>query len=569
MSSSHIRTLCAGVWLLLVFLIKPTVAGAVETREIARFDTSDGVIEFELLPDLCPLTVANFKYLADTRFYDGTAIHRLVPREPYYIAQGGDPLTRDPGQSANLGSGGPGYTIPDERTSSPRGSHVRGILSMARTSAPNSAGSQFFIMLGSFTNFDGNYAPFGAMTSGDQTLTNLQNEPLAGSNPEFTTPLNRITINSIRIRSEIVSGTLSASYPAASCEGLLHDVGRNILGKYRVTLSTRGTVSGQLQCYNRTLSFSGRLLPVAGSATESECVTHLDVKAATPVRLRLRLRRTGATGGSMSVLVNKLDGSDAVLGNRTENADSTLMAARNLAGPALGERYTLTMDAPSVESGTLGACGYMTFNYLSKSKLCVAMGRLPDGVFVVASFSPGTEGARDVLPLFSQRFLAGAPSFKFRGNMQVAQNQVSYGSLQWYRAAQTAPVATGTFDTALGAALSRWTPPTTGQIFGPFAAATGNIGLIWIGTLQMNAFQLTAGKSAATPYPGYDTAGISLRFTPQDGTFIGTYSDQSTGTPFRREFRGVCVQSGTTSWTRGYSLRNGISLPVVMLPYVQ
>ncbi|MEI6872856.1 MAG: hypothetical protein WCL08_11290, partial [Verrucomicrobiota bacterium] len=170
---------------------------------------------------------------------------------------------------------------------------------------------------------------------------------------------------------------------------------------------------------------------------------------------------------------------------------------------------------------------------------------------------------------FSQRLVAGVPSFKFRGSMQVVQNQASIGSLQWYRAAQSAPVVTGTFDTTLGAVISKWTAPNTGEVLGPFATATNNFGLIQIGTLQINAFQLSAGKSVPVFLPGYDTAGISLRFTPQDGTFLGAYRDQSLGTQFRREFRGVCVQIGTSStyWVRGYSLRSGSSLRVDIQPY--
>ena len=280
----------------------------------------------------------------------------------------------------------------------------------------------------------------------------------------------------------------------------------------------------------------------------------------------------------MSVMVNKLDGTDTTLSNRTENAASALMAARDLAGPVLGEQYTLSMNVPSVASGTLGGCGYMTFKYLAKSRLCIAQGRLADGVAVVASFSPSTEGGRDVLPVFSQRFLAGVPSFRFRGSMQVVQNQASSGSFQWYRAAQTEPVVTGSFDMALGAVISKWTAPSTGKILGPFSSTQG-IGLIQIGTLSINAFQIAANNSSTTPksilrisgkyYSGFDSEGISLRFTPQDGTFLGTYIDQSLGTQFRREFRGVCVQSGTASQIWGYSLRNGASLPVVMVPYAQ
>jgi peptidyl-prolyl cis-trans isomerase B (cyclophilin B) len=585
MSSSPFRTFFLGLSLLIGLGNSRLLA---DVREIATVVTSAGTMEFELLRNISPINVANFKYLADSRYYDGTKFHRL---DPTFMVQGGDPLTRDITKIGLYGQGGPEYRMVDELTAktvtrSDEGAHVWGLLSLAN-SGKNTNGSQFFVVFGNALHLNGVHTPLGWIRASDnasnETLLRLQATAVTGETPNVYP-----TLQSVRIRSEIVSDTLSATYPASSVEGLLRDLERNILGAYKVSLGTRGTLSGQLQCYNRTLSFSGRLLPVAGSTTESEFVTHLDTKAVTPIRVRIRVRRDSATGGSASVLVNKLDGTDATLSNRIENAASALMAARDLAGPALGEQYTLSMNAPSVVSGTLGGCGYLTFKYLSKSRLCIALGRLADGVAVVFSFSPSTEGGRDVLPVFSLRFLAGAPSFKFRGSIQVVQNQASFGSLQWYRAAQTVPVVTGTFDTTLGAVISKWTAPSTGQILGPFSATQG-IGLIQVGTspenafqlgtTPINAFQIAVNNSATTPkgiirigsnyYSGFDSEGISMRFIPQDGTFVGTYLDQSLGTKFRREFRGVCVQSGSASQIWGYSFRNGTSLPVVMIPYAQ
>ncbi|MEI6873079.1 MAG: peptidylprolyl isomerase, partial [Verrucomicrobiota bacterium] len=479
MSSSPIRALFLGVWLLLGLSAGSVLA---EVREIATVVTSAGTMEFQLYSDSSQTAVANFKYLADSHFYDGTQFHRLINN---FMAQGGDPNTLTEETVSNIyGTGGPEYRIsndPVDQARFPDRTHSWGVLSMANSGGTATTGSQFFIMFGSASDLDTKHAQLGRLVSGTSVLNSLndptrelvappadvveflrqahelarlQDSRFGAFEVPIIHPKIPITINSIRIRSEVASGTLSAVYPAVTDEGLLRDGSRNILGKYKATLSTRGTLSGQLQCYNRTLSFSGRLLPVAGSSTESECVAHLDTKAATPIRVRIRVRRTSATGGSMSVVVNKLDGTDTTLSNRTENAASALMAARDLAGPVLGEQYTLSMNVPSVASGTLGGCGYMTFKYLAKSRLCIAQGRLADGVAVVASFSPSTEGGRDVLPVFSQRFLAGVPSFRFRGSMQVVQNQASSGSFQWYRAAQTEPVVTGSFDMALGAVIS-------------------------------------------------------------------------------------------------------------------
>ena len=387
-----------------------------------------------------------------------------------------------------------------------------------------------------------------------------------------------IVVNSIRIRSEVVSGTLSTTFPVASNEGLLRDIQRNILGRWTAAVTSRGTLSGQLQCYDRTFAYTGRLVPVSGSTTESECVVHLDTKATSPIRLRIHLRRNGPTSGSLSVAVCKLTGTEVLLADRAEYASSRLMAARDLAGPVLEAKYTASFDPPYVGtaySDTLKGCGYMTANYLAKSGLCTVMGRLPDGVSVVASFSPSAEGGRNVLPLFTQRLTAGVPNFKFRGSLQVVPGQANFGSLKWYRAAQTVTIQGGTtstaeFDGILGTVLSSWTPPAKGGVLGPFVPGLGT-GIVYIGTLDANVFQLSATNSTTNFYSiyNYNSLKISLRFTPLDGTFLANYSDTSFGNTFRREFRGVCVQSGTTSWVRGYSARGAASLPVVVVPYIR
>src|SRR5678810_419494 len=92
-------------------------------------------------PDVAPKTVENFKKLAKQGFYDGTAFHRIVKG---FMIQGGDPTTKDLNRVDEYGMGGPGYKIKAEFNNR---KHVRGVLSMARSGHPDSAGSQFFIML--------------------------------------------------------------------------------------------------------------------------------------------------------------------------------------------------------------------------------------------------------------------------------------------------------------------------------------------------------------------------------------------------------------------------------------
>lgn len=117
-----------------------------------------GTIEAELYPHLAPNTVNNFISLIEQGFYDGLTIHRV---DKGFVLQGGDPT--------GIGSGGPGYHIVGEFAANGIGNdlkHTEGVLSMARSTEMDSAGSQFFIMLGDFPHLDGSYAAFGKVISG-------------------------------------------------------------------------------------------------------------------------------------------------------------------------------------------------------------------------------------------------------------------------------------------------------------------------------------------------------------------------------------------------------------------
>jgi peptidyl-prolyl cis-trans isomerase B (cyclophilin B) len=122
-------------------------------------ETNLGTIVFKLLPELAPETVRSFEKLAKDGFYDGTLFHRVIPG---FMIQGGDPNTKS-GNKSTWGTGGPGYTIKAEFSSS---SHHRGIVSMARAQDPNSAGSQFFIVTTDSTFLDRQYTVFGEVTEG-------------------------------------------------------------------------------------------------------------------------------------------------------------------------------------------------------------------------------------------------------------------------------------------------------------------------------------------------------------------------------------------------------------------
>ena len=136
----------------------------------ATIETNFGKIVFELLPNLAPETVRSFVKLAKTSFYDGILFHRVIPG---FMIQGGDPNTKKPDKS-KWGIGGPGYTIKAEFNSK---SHLRGIVSMARATDPDSAGSQFFIVTTDSTFLDRQYTVFGQVIEGMNVADKIVNQP--------------------------------------------------------------------------------------------------------------------------------------------------------------------------------------------------------------------------------------------------------------------------------------------------------------------------------------------------------------------------------------------------------
>jgi len=133
--------------------------------------TKFGEMEIVLFPDLAPKHVESFLKLANSGFYNGTIFHRILPG---FMIQGGDPLTKDPANRDKYGTGGPGYTLPAEFS---KVVHEKGILSAARTQDPNSAGSQFFIMVAKAPHLDGQYTVFGEVVKGVEVAETIVNQP--------------------------------------------------------------------------------------------------------------------------------------------------------------------------------------------------------------------------------------------------------------------------------------------------------------------------------------------------------------------------------------------------------
>lgn len=162
---------------------------------IITIKTNEGVIKAELYPEIAPNTVNNFVSLAGKGFYNGTIFHRVIPG---FMIQGGDPQ--------GTGMGGPGYSIKGEFSGNgfPNNlKHTRGVLSMARAMNPNSAGSQFFIMVEDAPHLDGQYAAFGKVISGMEEADRIVNV----SRDYSDRPYEEQTIKSITVE------TFGESYP--------------------------------------------------------------------------------------------------------------------------------------------------------------------------------------------------------------------------------------------------------------------------------------------------------------------------------------------------------------------
>jgi len=161
----------------------------VNAKEIAVIKTSEGEMTLEFWPDVAPGHVENFKKLARQGFYDGTCFHRVIKG---FMIQGGDPLTKEESQQGRWGTGGPGYQIKAEFNDKP---HVRGVLSMARSQDPNSAGSQFFICHGDPRFLDKQYTAFGKLIKGDDVLEKIAATPTQPGDR----PVKRMHVESVKI----------------------------------------------------------------------------------------------------------------------------------------------------------------------------------------------------------------------------------------------------------------------------------------------------------------------------------------------------------------------------------
>lgn len=156
---------------------------------VVTIETNTGEqIKIELYPDIAPNTVNNFVSLVSKGFYDGTIFHRVIPG---FMVQGGDPR--------GTGTGGPGYSIKGEFNANGFKNdlkHTRGVISMARSGHPDSAGSQFFIMVADSPHLDGQYAAFGRVVSGMEEVDRIVSSPRnAQDRPNEEQSMVKVTVD--------------------------------------------------------------------------------------------------------------------------------------------------------------------------------------------------------------------------------------------------------------------------------------------------------------------------------------------------------------------------------------
>ena len=168
------------------------------SNPIVRIELESGqIMSGELYPEKAPNTVSNFIALANSGFYDGLIFHRVIPG---FMIQGGDP--------EGSGMGGPGYAIRGEFSGNGFEKndlkHTLGVLSMARSMPPDSAGSQFFIMVGDAPHLDGQYAAFGKITENAEAAVEISRVPRSMMNDQ---PKKPQVMKSIRV------DTLGVEYP--------------------------------------------------------------------------------------------------------------------------------------------------------------------------------------------------------------------------------------------------------------------------------------------------------------------------------------------------------------------
>lgn len=577
--------------LVLFFVTTQTVQAAV--REIATISTNLGNMEFELFADVSPRAVANFKYLADTKFYDSTAFHRHIAG---FMVQGGDPLTRGTtresyNQNINFyGQGGPEYTIPNEPTDRVDRAHVRGVLSMAKTEEADSGGSQFFVMFGSAPWLDKVHAPMGSLIQGADVLQAIE----AQTKNSNDLPVTPIVIESVRVRAEL-TGDIPGSkmrFKAGTVGGLLRRVDRNqdACGTFQISVLGGGSFSGRIQYYGRRKVFTGAMLQGSGGVPEAVYAGTLDGSAGVPLRVRLSARQTSSSTTSFVLSLGEWNEGG------TDFVEATFCVGAGMLAPLtpLAERYTAAFYPPAEVSGTvkypdLNGFGNLSVSVRTSSGLALVKGCLADNTKLVCARPVSNEGGRVSVSMFNhdlqpqiETSRAGFSSIplsdwsdrakyfnfeklRFRlvsalelpprpGSPQFSN--ATGNQVVWYRDARKGTPVSSQIEARVPAVVAAFTPPVAGKTLVPFSA--GERAQMFVGSSSIGAFVLGRSNAAGVFDPSAFAPRLSIN--PIEGTFQGSLVEGGK----RRTFQGVLLQN--SSQAAGFLLIDAASLPVFIKP---
>lgn len=173
---------------------EPAKAEAAGDNPVVEVKTNKGVLSLELYEDDAPNTVANFVSLVEKGFYDGTGFHRILKG---FMAQGGDPNTKDESKSGMWGTGGPGYSFDNEGGDNPKRKNVRGAISMANA-GPGTNGSQFFLLFKDASYLDGRHTAFGHVVSGMDVVDAIERD--AATEQDGQKPREKIVIEKATVK---------------------------------------------------------------------------------------------------------------------------------------------------------------------------------------------------------------------------------------------------------------------------------------------------------------------------------------------------------------------------------
>ena len=589
-----------------------------------------GTLVFELWPDLAPKTVQNFKHLANTRFYDGTASHRLIPN---FMIQAGDPNTRSDANVRFFGQGGPGHTIPDELAKQSDASwekrkHVRGILSMANSNnddpekgeiRTNTGGSQFFVMFGSAQHLDLKHPSFGKLldtTQNAEFLNALERVSTIGSDSTNYVypdqPSEPIRIEAIRVFGRNDATDELFALTPTTYSGLLRSPTRSTtFGCYQFSVTRTGIVSGVVELLARRTPITTSLVLFKQPLVPTRDDQFLYALGVTPIdspwelpsdqQLCCRVRfdtafSTYSPANSITVdfmlfdtikkslsSLNDVFGFSESLSETNKGAlakqygmraDSTQVWARN------GDSWDSDLSPPLWRSDALDGKSHFLIRVNPYLGLSIVSGKLADGTPHVTSRVISSEHGANLLPLYSYSLATSSPVPRTEGDMQIRCTSLVSGAVELASKNSTTAARSRFFwvhpeTTSTTAPLKKRYAVITDTFTSPWNPPTRNTVMKPFssnsprGQLKINGatFDFSLVKNTTAAFDQNPSqAKPFLSFNPITGAFSGIFNDTAISPARRRTFSGVLLDSTDARGGFGYYLDSTSSKSIEIIP---